>query len=273
MTEENDSDLWVYQGERWEYAAVLRGAEIDLKMLAHCFSSGITRVVLIEGEPPLYELRSVEFGLEPRWERRVTTDGQAIRLNANWQFVGERSESFLRAMNGAARLARSAFEPVMIEGLHCYDDAGSRCGAATWKLGVSREFRTYSFPTERRGLAGLVRKWAALAGDDAAVSEALHVYGAFPVTWSSLWLIFEIIANDVGGQAELKKQPWTNEKEIRRFAGSANHARTIHEGIRHAGGVDPKWNPSRGMDLGLARVFITNLLNEWLGSKIGYFMT
>jgi hypothetical protein len=264
---------WEYQRDWQEYSAILTGADIDLRMLAHCFTRTDARIVCINREGgTVYALQSSGFILPPKWESHVSSDGVVINLNANWKFVGDTAEEILRAMNGAARLSRPSFHPATIRRLECHDLSGAVCGATTWQFTTPDEVRRYAFPPARTGLVDLLQKWVELARSSAPVDQALHIIGAFPITWSSLYLIFEIVCADMGGEAEMLKRHWIKRTMLNRFTTSANHARSIKEGARHGGPVKRGQKPAATIDLMRAHTFIVQLLNGWLAEKVGGYM-
>lgn len=264
---------WEYQGDLQEYSAVLRGAEIDLRMLAHCFTRNDARIVPISREEgTVYALQSSKFILPPRWKRHVVSDGGVVHLNANWEVVGGEAEKILRAMNGAARLSRPSFNPATIRGLECFELNGIFRGARTWEFTLPGELRTYAFPPKRTRLVDLIQKWVELARSDNSADEVLHIFGSFPTTWSTLYLIFDIVRADMGGESEMLKRPWIVKTTLKRFTASANKTRSIKEGARHGGPAEDGWNPGNAMDLMRGRDFIVQLLNGWLAEKVESYM-
>jgi hypothetical protein len=118
-------------------------------------------------------------------------------------------------------------------------------------------------------LPELARRWTYFAWEDQRVADVLQIYGNLPLTWSTLYLIFELIEEDYGGKIRGLCAPHV----IEDFCFSANENRAFLEGSRHAkkkGGRDP--SKRRKISLPVAQLVIRDLMNAWLGDKIGYEM-
>jgi hypothetical protein len=87
---------------------------------------------------------------------------------------------------------------------------------------------------------------------------------ALPRTWVSMYLIFDAIASNVGGQHKLKKMGWVSEDELNDFTNAANNSRELSEGIRHASKVLPQNNPLIPFDQ--AYYIVNKLAIAWLNS-------
>jgi hypothetical protein len=77
-----------------------------------------------------------------------------------------------------------------------------------------------------------------LARNDNAVKFVLDAI-ALPRSWASLYLIYEAIAEDVGGVHELRKAGWVSTNHLTDFTNSANNNRSISEGARHGNKPQP----------------------------------
>jgi hypothetical protein len=55
-----------------------------------------------------------------------------------------------------------------------------------------------------------------------------------PTTWASLYLIYEAIRDNVGGQAELEQFNFVTMQDLKDFKFAANNCRVLSQGIRHA---------------------------------------
>lgn len=72
-----------------------------------------------------------------------------------------------------------------------------------------------------------------LGSGNAAIDFVMEAW-TLPPTWASLFLIYEAIRDNVGGQVELEKYDFVSIQELREFRFAANTCRVISEGIRHA---------------------------------------
>ena len=107
--------------------------------------------------------------------------------------------------------------------------------------------------------------WAALTTRDEAVDRALRFFAA-PVTSFSLWNVYEVIREDVGGKTEVVSKGLATDDELDRFR-SVHFPSVLGYKARHA--VKPKnWTaPENPMSLDEAQAFVTRLLKRWLDSK------
>jgi len=82
-----------------------------------------------------------------------------------------------------------------------------------------------------------------------------------PTTWSSLYLVFDAISTNVGGQHKLKKHGWLTDDELTDLTNSANSSRNIREGARHGNRVT---STRTLIPLDLAQIITSKLVVEWL---------
>jgi hypothetical protein len=99
---------------------------------------------------------------------------------------------------------------------------------------------------------------------DSSVQFVLNAV-ALPRTWSSMYLVFEAIATDVGGQHKLTKKGWITAAQQSDFTHAANNSRNFAEGSRHASKQPPLTKPL--ISLHEAYVIITQLIFHWFDSK------
>lgn len=113
--------------------------------------------------------------------------------------------------------------------------------------------------------------WAVLAQRDPNVRLALRYFGPEP-TAGSLWKVYEVIRDDVGGgdksrgKALIESRGWATPAELDGFR-SVHYPSVLRDEARH--GIEPTRQaaPVAPMSLAEARRFITRLLKDWLGSK------
>lgn len=250
------------------YCAALDGRDSDLALLGACFTEPTCRVVCRNrGDGVVWTLRSSDLVLNPKPERRLAitnTGHDEVEFDGNWDAVETWVAERLPALNGAARLLEPRYEPVEVVALRseAADGTALAVRATSRGLWVPGGYR----PPENPEVRDLVRRWAALALRDEAVATVLAVL-AMPPTWTALGLVLNAISDDVGGQEGLEQ--WIAKPWLRRLTGSIHFARKLEEGPRHLGKVDGKWNADAALDLRQARRGIDELVNGWIGSKIG----
>jgi hypothetical protein len=102
-----------------------------------------------------------------------------------------------------------------------------------------------------------------MSTNNAAIKFVLDAI-ALPRTWASMYLIFDAIATNVGGQHKLKKKNWITEQELSDFTNAANNSRNLSEGIRHASKVPLQSKPLIPFEQ--AYYIVNKLAVGWLNS-------
>jgi len=102
-----------------------------------------------------------------------------------------------------------------------------------------------------------------LAVSNPAVKVVLAA-ATLPRTWASLYLIYEAIAEDVGGQHALERLGFVSEKDLRDFRHAANNSRSLDEGMRHS----KRPQPGTPIPFDKAYSIINTLALQWMQSLI-----
>jgi hypothetical protein len=106
--------------------------------------------------------------------------------------------------------------------------------------------------------------WMSAGTQDDSVARALTLYGGLDHNWKNLYMVFEVVEEDTGGEQELIKTGWTS-RDIKTFKRTANSFRAIGREARHA---KSKYKPpSLPMSLKEAQELIREILQKWLKSK------
>jgi len=144
------------------------------------------------------------------------------------------AEILISRMNGVARLLDPDYRPAKLlylsyqapgrEGSVLHSDWTPNKGATP--LGSQQEH----LPFAQDALP--------LASKDKAVQFVLEAI-ALPRTWASMWLIYEAIADSVGGQHKLDGLNLVSRSELSDFRKAANNNRSLFEGMRHAKRPEP----------------------------------
>lgn len=108
--------------------------------------------------------------------------------------------------------------------------------------------------------------WIKLGLTNQNVAKALRLYGSDEHNWVSLYRIYEVIEEDVGGLDKIINNGWATKSSIKRFKHTANSPSTVGDDSRH--GKESSTPPSNPMDIGEARALVEFMLHNWLKSKI-----
>lgn len=100
-----------------------------------------------------------------------------------------------------------------------------------------------------------------LGADNATIGFVMEAWN-LPTTWASLYLIYEAIRDNVGGQTDLEQYGFVTAQELKDFRFAANTCRVISEGIRHATPLDASL--PLHVPLSDARQIINKLTVGWL---------
>ncbi len=105
-----------------------------------------------------------------------------------------------------------------------------------------------------------------LAANDLSVAKTMRLLVAPDhKSWVGMYRIYEVIAEDVGGERLLKTLGWCLAVDISRFKHSANSAAVGGDTARH--GSETKRPPSHPMSIDEAWTCVNSLIDGWLLSK------
>lgn len=85
-----------------------------------------------------------------------------------------------------------------------------------------------------------------------------------PRSWASMYLIYEAIADNVGGQHKLDKLNSISKKDLSDFRHAANNNRSLNEGMRHS----KKPLPGSLIPFEKAYFIVNTLALSWIHSLI-----
>jgi hypothetical protein len=169
------------------------------------------------------------------------------------------AETLVARINGIAILLDPKYAPIKLHSLSFSE--GTSAGnllRTDWipnkdetRLGAQREHLSFaqgSLP---------------LAVGNPAVKVVLAA-AALPRTWASLYLIYEVIAESVGGQHALDNLGFVTKKDLSDFRHAANNSRSLDEGMRHS--KTPQ--PGNLIPLDKAYFIINTLAIRWMQSLI-----
>ncbi len=185
----------------------------------------------------------------------------------NYEPVRAFAEDQLKLINGIGRLLNSAFRPLSL--------AGQLFGVDS--TGAVRHTVVAVNPAEMRVKAGSVR--AVVGGKvqpdprEAAASpliraallsprarDALIIVGRPSLTWSELYILFELVQADVGGQ--MFDLGWISPNDANLFTRTANSYSTLRSDGRH--GKDRGEPPAHPMQHSIAATLVFGLVLAWI---------
>ena len=224
----------------------LTGEKFDLEDLPNCFTVPELKVV---EEFDSYYLKSELFDL--------LQDVNEVRVLA---------EELRDRMIGAAKLARSNFQPVDLGAVIRQEEDGKRNVYLFPETLVIRSKLSAKATVRGSRIVPQVPQpalWVVLAATDDKVAQALRLWGRGSDDWVKLFKLLEIIESDVGGA--IYSNEWATKAEVSQFTQTANSAEALGDAARHAKKRVPA--PSEPMPIEVARQLLKRLLERWITSK------
>lgn len=228
----------------WEFE--LTGANLDLELLASLFDGGQVRVIRHDDN---FWLRADNIA--------ATADADDARLAG---------AALLRTINGVAVLTSSGTGRASL-GSMVHTDAVGKTSTVLTPGPAKVTLRTMPPKVLINGVAAPSKEQrfvdAALSSAD--IEHVLRIYGSRELDWRDLYVILDVIEEDVGGETALANKGWAPPADLKRFTHTANSRRAIGDRARHGRNWDAPKDP---MNLGDARRLIDHLVDRWLGEKI-----
>jgi hypothetical protein len=235
-----------------QWLARLRGEKFDLQELPKLFDSADITVTEEDGN---YYLKSAKFTNLANAEEVLTVAAEIVDT-----------------INDVLFFHLGNFRPAEIDAVTEVHEDGSRHhrvflkGSVTPRSRVSIAHLTITdangnvVESEQSGVAATLMD---AAGKYRAVADALHFYRNSD--WGSLYKVFEIIRDDVGGNRCLIQRGWVSKRVLSRFTRTAQSRDAIGDEARHA---SKKFTPPRHpMVLSEVRGVIRSILERWLQTK------
>jgi hypothetical protein len=167
------------------------------------------------------------------------------------------AESLVARINGIAVLLDPGYAPIKLYSMSFSE--GTSAGSMLQTDWTPNKDLTYlGFQSEHLPFA---HNGLALAATNPAVKLVLAAI-TLPRTWASMYLIYEAIADSVGGQHKLDKLGFVSKKELRDFRHAANNNRSFDEGMRHS----KKPEPGELIPFEHGYVIINTLALRWMQS-------
>lgn len=191
---------------------------------------------------------------------KLTCDELVLADNADLRDLRPTADEIIIRMNGLAKTFDPSFIPVRLTHLSYPTENGA--GAMTTGDWTPNKDSTRLSASLHRELAMDSLK---LANASPAVRFVLESM-TLPTTWASLYLVFDAISADVGGQHKLKAKRWLTDDQISDLTNTANNTRNLSEGARHGNRAKPN-RPFIPLDV--AQVLTSQLVVNWLYSLQG----
>lgn len=233
--------------DRWRVA--LTGDAHDLTDAAKLFTASDPGVV---EEGSAFYLRSSGF--------EAFTDPQEVL---------ESAAAALPLLNGVARTYLPEFKGMTLRAaaVERIDEKTSRVQelVATEVRVVVEEERAFSNGTAVGGTQREVASRLAGASSDDRVARALAIYGSIGDTWVGLYMVLDVLSDDLGGDDAVKKSGFAPRAKITLLRRTANSYAAAGLVARHA--TEKYEAPDKPMSLREGKKVVGRLLDGWLQSK------
>lgn len=114
--------------------------------------------------------------------------------------------------------------------------------------------------------ADKVPDWIRIGLSDEKVAKVLRLFGANEHDWVSLYRLYEVIEDDIGGIEKITGKGWITKTLVKRFKHTANSPSVVGDTSRH--GKESTSPPKNPMNLAEAKSLIEVILHNWLRSKL-----
>lgn len=216
---------------------------------------------LVDDELRVFE-RNGQYCLESNTFETLTTPEKVSSL----------AKEILQVLTGAVRLSLGGRTPLHVANIARLPPGGDREVFLTLsdtihaRTTMALEIVKANGTTQVVGPADKVPGWVRLGLGDSKVAKALRLLGTDEHNWVSLYRLYEVIEEDVGGVDRLAKCGWAARTAIRRFKYTANSPGAVGDASRH--GKESTTPPTDPMDISEARALVELILHNWLRSKV-----
>lgn len=235
-----------------EWEVQLIGDKFDLQELSKTLKDPDLRIVERGNQ---YFLESIRFG-------------QLTKL----EDVRSVASEMLQILTGATRLSLGGKTPLQIAGIARVRDDGSRdlfvavsetiLVRETLNVQLNRSDGTIATSNPADEVPEMVN----LGLSDTNVAKSLRLFGATEHDWTSLYRLFEVIEDDVGGIDKIVSHGWATKSKLRLFKHTSNSPGAVGDEARH--GKETSEPPLWPMGLGEARALIEFIMHNWLRTKM-----
>lgn len=233
----------------WEVQ--IAGDETDLTELSKCLTDDEACVEVRNGH---FFLRSTRFN-------NLGTSEEVAYV----------STDILSLLTGSARLVLGGKTPITVANIaRIREDGGRDIFITISETMHARDFIGIEIHSPDGSIevfhpAHEVPEWVRLGFLDAQVAKALRLFGVSEHDWVSLYRLYEVIEQDVGGVEKIVNKKWATNSSIKRFKHTANSPASTGDASRH--GKESTSPPKHPMELGEARALVELILHGWLRLK------
>jgi len=233
----------------WEVQ--IAGDATDLTELSKCLTDNELCVEATSGH---FFLRSTRFD-------NLGTSEEVVSV----------STDILLLLTGSARLALGGKTPITVANIARIREDGGRDIFITisetihLRDFIGLEVHKNDGSVEVFRPAHEVPEWVKLGFFDAKVAKALRLFGASEHDWVSLYRLYEVIEEDVGGIERIVSRKWATNASIKRLKHTANSPTSTGDASRH--GKESTSPPRNPMEPGEARALVELILHSWLRLK------
>ena len=180
-----------------------------------------------------------------------------VPADAPSEAIKAAADQLIEVVNGAARLYYANFDPVSYASVTRPKDDGTRQGYGYLTAQVGDNAFTVVNPNDTTLL-----EWVEIGLADDDVARAFLLYGSLEPSWNNLYMVIEVIEDDLGGESGLIDAGIVSGADIKLFKHTANSYRALGSDARHATlATEP---PATSMSLAGAKDLIRDLLREWV---------
>jgi len=191
---------------------------------------------------------------------------------ANADEVRTKAEETLCLVNGSARLALGARNPITVVHVFKIDDDGRRTNfvsvpdTAHGRNSISKTIKGSNGAVEEIHQADFIPGWINIAQNDANVAKVLRLLSKSTNDWVNLYRVYEVVRDDVGGIPNIVNNGLTTNRQIERFSRTANSVGAVGDLARH--GVETTDPPPNPMPFSEAESLINTIIHNWLQTKV-----
>ena len=223
------------------YLIKLKGSDTDLDLLSRYLSTN-TFEVIRDGEGILLKIPSL---------------GQEDQPATIFDDV----KDLLESINGAAKVFYPKFMGLGFDKVIAVDDDGDQT-AHVLVTASQRDYRLFAYKETDDRLS----IWLDASLQDEVIARAFSIYGTLDHNWKNLYMVVEVIAEDLGGDAAMIQSGITSRNMLKRFKRTADNYLVVGKEARHA--TTSHTPPSKPLDINEGREYVRELLHSWLGIKI-----
>jgi len=220
-------------------------------------------LVKLEGQQD--DLRALVTLSSDAWSV-IEENGAYYLCSQGWNAIDDLTEvnglahELIAVLNGAGAVFVNNFEPVRLAGVSTRrrkDGSNDTTVAA-----ITAKARIRHGPEILAGTPDMAA-WIELAGKHVDAQKALTLYGSLEHTWRNLYLILEVVEDNMGGEKAVLASKWCPAPEkLKLFKNTANNWKALGAEARHA---TEKWEkPSAELSLLEAKAVVRATLQAWL---------